>query len=97
METGKVVPQRTDDQQDSQDQKKPHPLEGGLKGLGRAYEESLLPVMKHLGVELQELSQNGQRGLLRFVVHHFASGGTGLNTVMVSGSHPSWNSVCGGP
>lgn len=26
-----------------------------LKGLGRAYEESLLPVMKHLGVELQEL------------------------------------------
>ncbi len=27
-----------------------------LKGLGRAYEESLLPVMKHLGVELEELS-----------------------------------------
>jgi heterodisulfide reductase subunit B len=26
-----------------------------LKGLGRAYEESLLPVMKHLGVELQEI------------------------------------------
>ena len=26
-----------------------------LKGLGRAYEESLLPVMKHLGVEIQEL------------------------------------------
>lgn len=26
-----------------------------LKGLGRAYEESLLPIMKHLGVELQEL------------------------------------------
>lgn len=26
-----------------------------LKGTGRAYEESLLPVMKHLGVELQEL------------------------------------------
>jgi heterodisulfide reductase subunit B len=26
-----------------------------LKGLGRAYEESLLPVMRHLGVELQEL------------------------------------------
>jgi heterodisulfide reductase subunit B len=26
-----------------------------LKGLGRSYEESLLPVMKHLGVELQEL------------------------------------------
>jgi len=26
-----------------------------LKGLGRAYEESLLPVMKHLGIELQEL------------------------------------------
>ena len=26
-----------------------------LKGLGRAYEESLLPVMQHLGVELQEL------------------------------------------
>jgi len=26
-----------------------------LKGLGRAYEESLLPVLKHLGVELQEL------------------------------------------
>lgn len=26
-----------------------------LKGLGRAYEESLLPVMKHLGVELIEL------------------------------------------
>jgi heterodisulfide reductase subunit B2 len=26
-----------------------------LKGLGRAYEESLLPVMKYLGVELQEL------------------------------------------
>lgn len=26
-----------------------------LKGLGRAYEESLLPVMKHLGVDLQEL------------------------------------------
>ncbi len=26
-----------------------------LKGLGRAYEESMLPVMKHLGVELQEL------------------------------------------
>lgn len=26
-----------------------------LKGLGRAYEESLLPVMKHLGVELNEL------------------------------------------
>lgn len=26
-----------------------------LKGLGRAYEESLLPVMKHLGVELEEL------------------------------------------
>ena len=26
-----------------------------LKGLGRAYEESLLPVMKHLGVELHEL------------------------------------------
>jgi heterodisulfide reductase subunit B len=25
------------------------------EGLGRAYEESLLPVMKHLGVELQEL------------------------------------------
>ena len=26
-----------------------------LKGLGRAYEESLLPVMKHLGVELTEI------------------------------------------
>jgi heterodisulfide reductase subunit B2 len=26
-----------------------------LRGLGRAYEESLLPVMKHLGVELHEL------------------------------------------
>ena len=26
-----------------------------LKGLGRAYEESLLPVMRHLGVELNEL------------------------------------------
>lgn len=26
-----------------------------LKGLGRAYEESLLPVMKHLGVEFHEL------------------------------------------
>jgi heterodisulfide reductase subunit B len=26
-----------------------------LKGLGRSYEESLLPVMKHLGVELAEL------------------------------------------
>ena len=26
-----------------------------LKGLGRAYEESLLPVMRHLGIELQEL------------------------------------------
>src|SRR5512136_224973 len=26
-----------------------------LKGLGRAYEESLLPVFKHLGVELEEL------------------------------------------
>jgi heterodisulfide reductase subunit B2 len=26
-----------------------------LKGLGRAYEESLLPVMAHLGVDLQEL------------------------------------------
>lgn len=26
-----------------------------LKGLGRAYEESLLPVMKHLGVEVREL------------------------------------------
>jgi heterodisulfide reductase subunit B len=26
-----------------------------LKGLGRAYEESLLPVLKHLGVELDEL------------------------------------------
>jgi len=26
-----------------------------LKGLGRAYEESLLPVMKHLGVELEEI------------------------------------------
>lgn len=26
-----------------------------LRGLGRAYEESLLPVMKHLGVDLQEL------------------------------------------
>jgi heterodisulfide reductase subunit B len=26
-----------------------------LKGLGRAYEESLLPVMRHLGVELVEL------------------------------------------
>ena len=26
-----------------------------LKGLGRAYEESLLPVMRHLGVELSEL------------------------------------------
>jgi heterodisulfide reductase subunit B len=26
-----------------------------LKGLGRAYEESLLPVMKHLGVEMEEL------------------------------------------
>jgi len=26
-----------------------------LKGLGRAYEESLLPVMRHLGVDLQEL------------------------------------------
>jgi len=26
-----------------------------LKGLGRSYEESLLPVMKHLGVQLQEL------------------------------------------
>jgi heterodisulfide reductase subunit B len=26
-----------------------------LKGLGRSYEESLLPVMKHLGIELQEL------------------------------------------
>ncbi len=24
-----------------------------LKGLGRAYEESLLPVMRHLGVELR--------------------------------------------
>ncbi len=27
-----------------------------LKGLGRAYEESLLPVMRHLGVELEELN-----------------------------------------
>jgi heterodisulfide reductase subunit B len=27
-----------------------------LKGLGRSYEESLLPVMKHLGVELAELN-----------------------------------------
>ena len=27
-----------------------------LKGLGRAYEESLLPVMRHLGVELRELN-----------------------------------------
>ncbi len=27
-----------------------------LKGLGRAYEESLLPVMRHLGVELEELT-----------------------------------------
>ena len=27
-----------------------------LKGLGRAYEESLLPVLKHLGVELEELA-----------------------------------------
>ncbi len=26
-----------------------------LRGLGRAYEESLLPVLKHLGVELEEL------------------------------------------
>lgn len=26
-----------------------------LKGLGRAYEESLLPVVRHLGIELQEL------------------------------------------
>jgi heterodisulfide reductase subunit B2 len=26
-----------------------------LKGLGRAYEESLLPVLRHLGVEIQEL------------------------------------------
>jgi heterodisulfide reductase subunit B len=26
-----------------------------LKGLGRAYEESLLPVMRHLGVELEEI------------------------------------------
>ena len=26
-----------------------------LKGLGRAYEESLLPVLKHLGVQLEEL------------------------------------------
>ena len=26
-----------------------------LKGLGRAYEESLLPVLKHLGLELEEL------------------------------------------
>jgi len=26
-----------------------------LKGLGRAYEESLLPVLKHLGVDLEEL------------------------------------------
>ena len=26
-----------------------------LKGLGRAYEESLLPVMRHLGIELEEL------------------------------------------
>jgi heterodisulfide reductase subunit B len=26
-----------------------------LKGLGRAYEESLLPVMRHLGIELNEL------------------------------------------
>ena len=26
-----------------------------LKGLGRAYEESLLPVLRHLGVEVQEL------------------------------------------
>lgn len=26
-----------------------------LKGLGRAYEESLLPVMRHLGVEMREL------------------------------------------
>lgn len=26
-----------------------------LKGLGRAYEESLLPVMRHLGIELKEL------------------------------------------
>ncbi len=26
-----------------------------LKGLGRAYEESLLPVLRHLGVELEEL------------------------------------------
>ena len=27
-----------------------------LKGLGKAYEESLLPVMRHLGVELEELA-----------------------------------------
>ena len=27
-----------------------------LKGLGRAYEESLLPVMRHLGVEVEELN-----------------------------------------
>ena len=26
-----------------------------LKGLGRAYEESLIPVMRHLGVEMTEL------------------------------------------
>jgi heterodisulfide reductase subunit B len=27
-----------------------------LRGLGRAYEESLLPVLRHLGIELQELA-----------------------------------------
>src|SRR5690349_20554828 len=27
-----------------------------LRGLGRAYEESLLPVMRHLGIELVELA-----------------------------------------
>lgn len=26
-----------------------------LKGTGKAYEESLIPVMKHLGIELQEI------------------------------------------
>ena len=29
-----------------------------LKGLGRAYEESLLPVFRHLGVELEELEDD---------------------------------------
>ena len=33
-----------------------------LKGLGRAYEESLLPVMRHLGVELDRA---GRLELLR--------------------------------